>query len=170
MSRVESRCIGWVNIWGARSKCNKSGQEDVSQLPNLSNFHPPSLCVHDIPVHVEDNIIDLPQDLDFVPLLVNWYDFHSSCDHKSYFGETYFGIFWQHILVKQDEMATQEEKSILKSFLQKMRTILSFGCIHNTTTKGDRLITTWGWQEATQSPWIDKQWRESIFLVSGVQS
>ena len=49
---------------------------------------------------------------------------------------------WLHILVKQDEIATQEEKSILKSFLQKMRTILSFGCIHNTTTKGDRLITT----------------------------
>ena len=49
---------------------------------------------------------------------------------------------WLHILVKQDEIATQEEKSILKSFLQKMRTILSFGCTQNITTKGEMLITT----------------------------
>ena len=51
-----------------------------------------------------------------------------------------------------------------------MRTILSSGFTLNITTKDEMWITTWWWQEATQSPWIVKQWKESIFLHLRVQS
>ena len=49
---------------------------------------------------------------------------------------------WQHTLENLDEMDTQEEKNILKRNLQKMRTILSFGCMLFIITKGERMSTS----------------------------
>ena len=49
---------------------------------------------------------------------------------------------WQHILENLDEMDTQEERSILKRNLPKMRIIQSSGCTLCTTTRG-------GWTSST---------------------
>ena len=54
MRWVESRCIGWKNIWGASiSKCSKSWRGGWNRhlvLPNISNFdRTPSLCVWTFP-------------------------------------------------------------------------------------------------------------------------
>ena len=63
------------------------------------------------------------------------------------------------------------EHSICGILLKKIFFIITaHSTTQNITTKGEMLITTWGWQEATQSLWIVKQWRGSIFLHSRVQS
>ena len=49
---------------------------------------------------------------------------------------------WQHTLVNLVEMDIQEEKSILTRSLQKMRTILSFGCTLSTIIKVERMSIT----------------------------